>query len=586
MSEYVADFETTIEEDKTRVWAFGHCEIGNVENFAYGNNMDDFVEWCRIGKNKTVYFHNLRFDGEFIIHWLLTHGFEHSKQKESKTFNCIISSSGAFYSIEVIFERKNKKYRKVVFQDSAKKLPFSVDQIGKSFKLPVQKLDVPENFYALERPEGHELTEFEVAYLKADVQTVALALGIQFEQDLDRMTVGSDALHSYKKTLGEGDIKIGRKVFVRDFPVLPLAIDMDIRHSYRGGFTFLMKKFAGKDVKTGIVYDVNSLYPSVMYNCWLPYGMPLAFLGEYQEDEFYPLYLQRLTCTFKLKKNHIPTIQIKHGGRFTSTEYLETSKDSLGNDEVTLVLTSVDLKLFMEHYDVTVIEYEGGWKFKQCKGVFKEYIDHWTAIKVANAKEKNALYHLAKLMLNNLYGKFATNPDVTGRYPYLNDRGAVSYTEGDKELSDPVYTAMGSFITAYAREITIRTAQKVYHRFIYADTDSIHLLGDEVPDIEIHDSALGKWAWEGTFKRARFVRAKTYIEDMYAKVDENGKLKHCSKEEATTSIEHVTCAGMPDNVKEGVTWENFRKGLSLPGKLMPTHVPGGIVLKPVNYTIS
>ena len=567
MISYVADFETTVEEDKTRVWAFGHCEIGNVDNFHYGNNMEDFILWCRTGKNKMVYFHNLRFDGEFIIYWLLTNGYTYSKKKESKTFNAIISSAAAFYQIEIIFEKKNKKYRKVTIRDSHKKLPFSVDQIGTAFKLPVKKVEVTPDFYALERAPGHELTPFEIEYLKADVLVVALALGIQFDQELDRMTIGSDALHNYKKILGGGDKKAGEKVFARDFPVLPLAIDMDIRHAYKGGFTYLLDRYAGKDIGTGIVYDINSLYPAVMYYEQLPYGMPIAFLGEYQHDDFYPLFIQRLTCTFELKPEHIPTIQIKHGGRYTSTEYLKSSRDTLGNDEVTLVLTSVDLKLFFEHYDVSVIAYEGGWKFKQCQAAFNEYIEHWTAVKVSNSKEKNALYNLAKLMLNNLYGKFSTNPDVTGKFPYLNAGGAVSYSLAEAELSSPVYTAMGAFITAYARDKTIRTAQKVYDRFIYADTDSIHLVGDAVPDIDIHDSEIGKWACEGVFSKGRFLRAKTYIEVM------DGEL-------------HVTCAGMPDNVKEGVTWDNFHQGLSLPGKLMPKHVPGGILLNPVNFTIS
>lgn len=560
MLSFVADFETTV-ENPTRVWAFGHCEIGNVENFDYGNNMNDFIAWCEKGENKLVYFHNLKFDGEFIIYWLLTNGYKYSKQKETKTFNTIISDSGAFYSIEIIFKKKNKKYKKVVFQDSHKKLPFSVDKIGKAFKLPIKKVDVPTDFYEWERPIGHELTKLEVDYLKADVQVVALALGIQFEQNLNRMTIGSDALNGFKEMYD-------KKMFLRDFPVLPLKVDMDIRHSYKGGFTYLNERYADKDIETGIVYDVNSLYPTIMYEKELPYGMPLPFLGEYQEDEFYPLYVQKLTCEFELKENHIPTIQIKHGGRFKSEEYLKSSRDKLGNTEVTLVLTNVDLKLFFDHYDVTVIAYEGGWKFKKCIGVFNEYIEHWTAIKIANSKEKNALYNLAKLMLNSLYGKFATNPDITGKYPYINDNGAVSYSLHDQELGDPVYTAMGAFITAYAREKTIRSCQLDYDRFIYADTDSKHLIGSEpAKDDDIHDNKLGKWACEGVFERARFLRAKTYIEQF------DGEL-------------HVTCAGMPDNVKASVTWENFHVGLSLPGKLMPNHVPGGIVLRPTNFTIS
>lgn len=580
MLTFVGDFETTVPkprdyeiskegealfdspdvDESTRVWAYGICEIGNVENFEYGTNIESFMEWCRKGKNKLIYFHNLKFDGEFIFYWLLTNGFRYSSKKESNTFNCIVSDMGQFYEIEVIFEKKNKKYRKVTFRDSLKKLPFKVSEIGKAFKLPVGKLEVPEGFYEWERKDDHELTELEIQYLKQDVQTVAMALGIQFDQDLTKMTIGSDAINSFREMKGERE-------FMRLFPTLPLRIDDDIRLAYKGGFTYLAKRFAEIDVHRGIVFDVNSLYPSVMYECPLPYGVPIQFAGEYEYDEFYPLYIQKLTCEFKLKPGHIPTIQIKHGGRFTTTEYLETSEDKLGNKEVTLVLTSVDLDLFFEHYDVEVIDWEGGWKFKECTGVFNDYIDHWTEIKIANSKEKNALYSLAKLMLNSLYGKFATNPRRESKHPYLNEKGAISYRLNDMDEGKPVYTAMGAFITAWARYKTITTAQSVYDRFIYADTDSIHLVGTDIPNIDIHDSALGKWACEGTFERARFLRAKTYIEQF------DGEL-------------HVTCAGMPDNVKEKVTWDNFHVGLSLPGKLTPHHLPGGIVLKPTNFSIS
>lgn len=44
---------------------------------------------------------------------------------------------------------------------------------------------------------------------------------------------------------------------------------------------------------------------------------------------------------------------------------------------VCLVLTNIDLKLFFEHYEVTDLTYECGWKFKSLQGIFKDYIDKW-----------------------------------------------------------------------------------------------------------------------------------------------------------------------------------------------------------------
>lgn len=86
-----------------------------------------------------------------------------------------------------------------------------------------------------------------------------------------------------------------------------------------------------------------------MYDCLLPFDFPVYFEGQYKEDKVYNLYVQMITCRFKLKKNKIPTIQIKgNKSYFRENEYLESSNDEI----VCLVLTNIDLKLFLEHYDV------------------------------------------------------------------------------------------------------------------------------------------------------------------------------------------------------------------------------------------
>ena len=41
---------------------------------------------------------------------------------------------------------------------------------------------------------------------------------------------------------------------------------MIVKRGNEGGFTYLNPKFKGKIVKKGVVLDVNSLYPSVMYD--------------------------------------------------------------------------------------------------------------------------------------------------------------------------------------------------------------------------------------------------------------------------------------------------------------------------------
>ena len=80
---YSADFETCVwKKDETWVWAWCYCEIGNESNITVGNSIDEFMDQLKANKNSIFYFHNLKFDSEFIIHWLLTHGFKHVEKKE------------------------------------------------------------------------------------------------------------------------------------------------------------------------------------------------------------------------------------------------------------------------------------------------------------------------------------------------------------------------------------------------------------------------------------------------------------------------------------------------------------------------
>lgn len=573
---FVADFETTTDPEDCRVWAYGYMEIGKEENHKIGNDMDEFMEWCKT-INSDIYFHNLKFDGAFIVSYLLNHGFTFDKSKYAKpnTFNVIISGMGQWYMIDICYGRKGKNLVHTVIYDSLKKLPFSVAQIGVDFKLGVLKGDLD---YTMYRSKGHIITEAEKKYIYHDLVIVAKALEIQFKQGLKAMTTGSDSLKGFKNI-------IGSKTFRNMFPVLNHQMDEQMRFAYRGGFTWLNERYAGELLGEGIVFDVNSLYPSVMYNKLLPYGMPLFFKGEYEHDDEFPLYIQQVHFDFKLKPNHVPTIQIKGSfGRFKDNEYLKES----GDEPVEMFVTSVDWALIQDHYDVWNVKYVAGWKFQAKTGIFNEFIDYWTHIKTTS---DGAIKVLAKLMLNSLYGKFASNPNVTGKVPKLKPDGSLTFEMGEIEFKDPVYTAMGAFVTSWARDITIRTAQKCHDRIIYCDTDSIHLVGTEIPEAiqdVIHDKELGKWAFEGTFKHAKYIRQKTYYHVYYAKeIEKNGEMikVECPPEEATTEKHSVKCAGMPKSVKKFVTLDNFEVGFKSGGKLVPRQVPGGVVLRDTEFTL-
>lgn len=583
MGSFVADFETTTNIDDCRVWAFAICEVGNKEDVIIGTTIDEFMEWnIKRKENDTVFFNNLKFDSQFIMNWLFKNGYEHTtepEQKKSKTFNTLISDKGLFYQVEVIFEKKGKKVNKVVFQDSLKLIPLSVDSIAKSFKLPISKLKIDYDSHN-NLPIGSPLTPEEEEYIKHDVQIVAHAIEYFYSQGLTKMTIGSCALSEYKKI-------IKKRNFDRYFPT-PKYHD-DVKQSYRGGFTYLNPDYSEKIIGKGIVLDVNSLYPSVMYDEYLPFGTPIYFNGKYEEDLIYPLYTQMISCQFELKKGKIPTIQIRYGYSFKANEYLTTS----GDTEVVLCLNSVDLELFLEQYDVYNLEYISGWKFKATKGLFTDYIDKWSNNKIQAKKDGNhGLYLISKLFLNSLYGKFGTDTRVRSKIPYLGEDNEIHYKDGKAEIKGGIYIAMASFITSYARKKTITSAQRIMdnHRnglskaqFVYADTDSLHIVlngEDETKflndsNLDISDTKLGAWKFETKFNRAKFLRQKCYIENS-------------TKDVLNPNPEYnlkITVAGMPTDCHKYVNFDNFNIGASYKGKKQPKIVPGGVVLSEIDFTI-
>lgn len=576
MRKFTADFETNVDEFDCRVWAYALCEIGNTDNFIYGNSIDDFIKWCANKReNYILYFHNLKFDGEYIFSYLLENGYtciKDKKERADKTFTTLISDTGKFYSIEIFFETKNPKHiNKVTIYDSLKILNFSVEMIAKDFNLPIRKLELD---YKEKREIGHILTPDEVDYIRNDVEIMARALKIMFDEKLTKMTIGSDALANYKEI---------NKNFNKYFPILPYEIDKDIRKSYKGGFTYLNDEYKEKETGAGIVFDKNSMYPAKMVFEKLPFGDPIFFDGKYEDDTLYPLYVQTISCIFEIKEGKIPTIQIKNNMSFLPNEYVKSSN----GDIVTLTLTSVDLKLFFEHYNVTELTYHSGWKFKAIKGLFSSYIDYWSNKKIQAKKDNNtALYRIAKLMLNSLYGKFGLNPNVRGQFPYLSEDGVVKYGLYESEIRNSIYLPVASFITSYARADIIRSSQQIrdyslkkYGKdlYVYSDTDSIHCLFDENEDLssvlDIDDYRLGAWKLESKFKRGKYLRQKCYIELGF-----DDKM-------------NVTVAGLPKKLGNLITFDNFDIGFTTENidtenkKLTYKHIKGGVMLVDTEFSI-
>ena len=560
--EYAADFETTTQEDDCRVWAWGICEIGT-HVFEYGNDLSEFMAFLGDLSPCRVWFHNAGFDSAFIIDWLMRRGFEWCKENPSPgQFSTLIDGSGRFYMMEI-----NQDGRKATICDSWKKLPYKLAVVAKTYGLEMSKGELD---YDTPRTMGHVLTHDELDYLQRDVLILADAMASRFDMGR-KITTGADCMANYIDLIG------GKGAFRALFPQLNPIMDKEIRAAYRGGFVYVNPRHQNEVIGRGIRLDVNSLYPWAMRENMMPWGKPQRFTGKPKETEALPLWVCEITFAAYLKPGKLPCIQMNNN-RFMNNYVRETS------GPITLWVTSIDWLTICEMYDVTVYEWHAGYYFHAQLGMFDDYIDHGMRGKV-NAKTKGERTNY-KLWLNNLYGKFGTNPEAGYKKPVMLD-GAVEYPLEGIDERDSVYIPVAAFITAFARRKTILTACEFGDRFCYCDTDSVHAIGEGIPsDVCVHESDLGAWKHEATFERAKFLRAKTYVETV-------------------EGINEFTCAGMSDGIKGVMTFEDFAPGFTtdrgraeLEGrdiperyfdpkiqKLVPKHVPGGVILVPRPFTI-
>ena len=555
---YVADFETTSpefyeREGYTRVWLYAISDSdGNIVD--HGSDISQFMAWCYTHDNAVIYFHNLKFDGSFIIDWLLTKGYKHQTERinkhDAKGFTTLIDGNGAWYSITVNLARRVQ----VTFIDSLKIIPLKVKQIAKAFNLPIEKEVIDYDDYTID--------DKRLEYVYHDVQIVAMALKFFKSMGYDKMTIGANAYNSFL----ESDAN-----FKRTFPILDREWLMEWRSAYRGGRSQVNPIYAGKILHDVRRYDINSMYPYAMSRFPMPYGNPI----ELSKPNLMPFELYCVDIAFKLKKGHLPTLLKKHGLDFSKdTYYTETE----GVERI--YISSIDLELVYRHYDVQYIRYEKIYGFYTDASIFREWIDQHYRDK-QNAT--GGLRMVYKLIINNLYGKFGSNPRGARKIPSLGNEGEVSFHMGEMEDMRIYYLPVAIAITSYCHRMIDDAILKTgYSKFVYCDTDSVHTLGT-LPDDWVDAKEIGKFKLEATESVSKYVRQKCY----------------CYKEDGKNSI---VCCGMPDSLKdylvekEGDSLYNiFDIGLSLQPedksiprdalKLRPKQVKGGCILVPTGFQL-
>lgn len=635
---YACDFETTVYNGQTRtdVWAAACVALHTEDVRIFGNIADFFQYFVHMRKTVRLYFHNLKFDGNFILDALMHQwGYRPAYQKLPngevqeipdknmlpKTYKYSISTMGQWYKIII----RTNKYKTIEVYDSLKLLPFSLKVLGKNFATTHQKLEM--EYRGFRYPDCPRTKE-EDHYISNDVLVLKEALEIMFSQGHTSLTIGSECLKSYKSMVDDG-LGLWDSYFPNVYEISGpegLSCGEWIRKSYKGGWCYLRKGCSGVTVYNGTTADVNSLYPSMMHSMsgnYYPVGNPNFWAGDYIpsdatiENRYYFLHIR---TGFELKPGKLPCIQIKNSAMYKPNEWLENSlidgkyreipgPDGMIDSTVDLYVTMSDWELIKEQYDLWDTEIIGGCWFRAKIGIFDDYIDKFAKIK-KEAKDK-CTRTIAKLFLNNLYGKMAMSTDSSFKFAEPCDDSFVFH---DIHANDkrPGYIPCGSAITSYARCFTIRAAQSNYYGknkpgFRYADTDSIHcdIPPEKIVGIKVHDKDFCCWKLESCWDSAVFVRQKTYIEHVtyndLVTVDPYYDIKACGMPAKSKSL---LLASMTGNAKMSDcktveelqflfsggkriirNYDDFTVGLKVPGKLRPVRIPGGVVLQDTFFTI-
>ena len=598
---------------------------------------------------------------------------DYDKGVEPNTFSVSISGQGQWYEIIIATNTKRGEFLKeihreengevitedvwvdameyVVIRDSLKILPFSVEKIAEDLDTKFGKLSGTID-YTVPRYAGWKITNKEKEYIQNDVLVMAEAIAKIRKKGVTEMTIGSHAFKQFKKMRYKG---VGKKQstnsfieqrFRNEFVEIDHETDKFLRKAYYGAVTYnkfddnlvnltdpnfepnegtrQLSKEEQQLLKEGkfyiYKYDVNSMYPTVMFfdeeraskdplfDFKYPKGKPNKiedvnhFVEVANNDEL--CYIVKVKLTMVVKQNHMNWFQAKE----TTSEFMSADFIKAVYTPTEFTLTEIDWEQLQKYYEITSFKFIDGYWFSSTRGIFNKYISYWYEQKnKAKAEENQVMYLLSKLMLNNLYGKFAQKLVRDSAIPTLvNDK--LSFLVKEYELNTG-YVPLGAYITAYARRYLVESIQANWDRFFYCDTDSMAILG-EAKGLTI-GGELGDWDIEGIAQIARFVRQKTYA--MYYHPVKNQKpldeikldIKACGCPASTKTrlLYDVTKENGEDDFiflplkkdKQGniiskkrpplEVIERFTYGLVEAGKLSKKTVKGGAILFETTFAI-
>ena len=600
----VADLEVNKDVE---VYSAAWCVVGDLEpaSVTIRRNLYEFInDILNLGfTTVNCYFHNLKYDGSFIINYIRNRTFFKDRCDKKRNelrhgeYNYLISENGQFFNICF-------KYNGVLvcFIDSYKIIPYSLEKIGEEFKTKYRKLKMD---HEANRDETTELTKEEEDYIKNDVLILSEVMNYFLNVvKLKEETIAGCAMHDFIKILGNKTEfeklfppDVGSQTGVRTFltkerySIAELTggkattIDEFCRLGYHGGYEYLNPDKKGKVINGGVILDYNSMHAYIMATKLMPYGDPYLFFGaptpkEQVDNSFYFI---NMDVAVELKEGKLPFLSCDNF-LFSNQEYLKSTYIKYGKnneyeeyEKVNITITKPELLLMFENYDIKYLQYNFGLCFPSKVGIFTRYINKWYGFK---KKETGAKRGVAKLMLNSLYGRFGQK--IHGKRKVIDqDYKEVNKFKNVYIEKKPVFVAVAAAVTAYSRCIIVRSAQENIEHWIYSATDSLNF---DCPismlkGLYIDQKELGALKVEETFDFAIYVKNKVY---MTISTDENIDIKikaaGLSQEGRKKVVEKILNGEM--------TIKDFKSGLVIEnGRMMNKQVPGGISLFAADWQI-
>lgn len=445
-----------------------------------------FDAFKRVKQRNTIFISNLKVWGRFLTAEAQRRGYKATETIAPATYRVVVNNTGDWLAIEL-----NIDGQRVFIKDFSGIIRVPIDKAYFDFC-------------------GHYLPDdarpVDVALAMRDVMASFLSAvkviagGVPIKAN----TISGFAQGLCNTIAGLGCPSYGKDVFRATFPEISKEIGDDLRESkvYRGGFNYIAPA-ALEYTGGGWIFDVNSFYPSI-YSGELPVGEPTKIDGnDIDESDYiqggYAIYKILDLCA-TLKAKGVPTIQLINDK--TETEYLTKINYSGGFN---FMLDSFDLLNLYENYDVDFLTYDYAYTFESREVPFlQKYAEKLYRLK--NENKGTALGVCAKYLLNSLTGRFGLNA-----YRREVDLSRGNYSGEMKYVGEKGYLPAAIKINSYGRLLISDLARKCKEVFLYSDTDSIIIKGDEIP--EFIKSLIGNEM--GRLSAKRFTESKFFGQKCY-----------------------------------------------------------------------